>query len=239
MKRPISLALCALVATTIAGGAGAQDAAKPVARFLSASELDVSRILPGPPAAGSSLAASELTELRVLTAGSSSEALAHAQSDDVTEDVSIFAEAMGPGFDLKALPATARLMAQVRVEEKLAASGAKARFRRARPWTLDDTLKTCSRGDAVLTSYPSGHATMGFSMAVVLADLAPSHAPALLARAQDYAQSRLVCGMHFRSDIVAGQVLGTAVALELLRNPAFKADRDAAAAELAAIKLAP
>ena len=148
-------------------------------------------------------------------------------------------DAMGAGFDLKALPATAKLMAEVRAEEKAAADAAKNRFQRKRPWLIDNSLASCSREDEPLSSYPSGHATMGYSMAVVLADIAPSHAPALLARAKTYAESRLVCGMHFRADIVGGQVLGTAVALELLRNPAFKADRDAAAAELAAAKLAP
>ena len=33
-----------------------------------------------------------------------------------------------------------------------------------------------------------------------------------MARAADYAENRLVCGMHRRRDIQAGQVLGTVVA---------------------------
>ncbi len=222
-----------------ATGVQAQEAPKPTAHFLSAVELDASRILPPPPAAGSPAAGAELAEVRAVIAARTPQSLAHAKSDDAIKDASIFADAMGAGFDLKALPATAKLMAEVRVEEKAAADAAKAVFKRQRPWIVDDKLESCSREDAPLTSYPSGHSTMGFSMAVVLADIAPSHAPALLARAKDYAESRMVCGMHFRSDIVAGQVLGTSVALELLRNPAFVADRDAAAAELKAAKLAP
>lgn len=230
-----------LLALALAAGAQAQEAPKPkaTAHFLSAAELDAARILPPPPAAGAAAAGAELTEVRAVIAARTPQSLAHAKSDDAVKNASIFAEAMGPGFDLKALPATAKLMAEVRNEEKVAADAAKATFKRPRPWIVDDKLDSCSREDEPLSSYPSGHATMGYSMAVVLADLAPSHAPALLARAKDYAESRLVCGMHFRGDIVAGQVLGTSVALELIRNPAFKADRDAAAAELAAAKLAP
>ncbi len=229
------------VVAALAGAAQAQDAPKPKlsARFLSAAELDASRILPPPPMAGSPAANAELAEVRAMIAARTPETLAHARRDDEVKDASIFVQSMGPGFDLKALPATAKLMAEVRVEEKVAADAAKAVFRRPRPWLVDDKLDSCSREDAPLTSYPSGHATMGFAMAVVLADLAPGHAPALLARAKDYAESRIVCGMHFRSDIEAGQVLGTSVALELLRNPGFKADRDAAAAELQAAKLVP
>jgi acid phosphatase (class A) len=146
---------------------------------------------------------------------------------------------MGAGFDLKALPATAKLMSEVRHEEKIAADTAKTHFARKRPWIVDPSFKSCSRADEPLSSYPSGHATMGFSMAVVLADLAPEKAEALLARANDYGYSRMVCAMHFRADIVAGQVLGTKVAEDLLRKPAFRAERDAAADELRGAGLIP
>ena len=55
-----------------------------------------------------------------------------------------------------------------------------------------------------------------------------------MARANFYAENRLVCGMHFRRDIVAGEVLGTAVALTLMHDADFKAEFDAAEQELKA-----
>ena len=76
-------------------------------------------------------------------------------------------------------------------------------------------------------------------MAIVLADIAPDRAEALLARAADYAESRLVCGMHRRADIIAGQALGVLVAADLLHNRAFLAERDAAASELRGAGLLP
>lgn len=224
-------------AAILAGSAQAAEPAKP--GFLIASELDASRLLPPPPVEGSAAARAELADLHAMEGARTPQTLAHAKSDDVTKDASIFAAAMGPGFDLKALPATAKLMAEVRKEEKIAADGAKAYFQRKRPWIVDASLQSCSREDEPLSSYPSGHATMGYSMAVVLADLAPDKAQALLARAADYADSRLVCGMHFRADIVAGQALGTTVGIELLHSAAFRADRDAAQAELRAAHMAP
>jgi acid phosphatase (class A) len=80
---------------------------------------------------------------------------------------------------------------------------------------------------------------MAFAMAVVLARAAPALGPRLLDRARDYAQERIVCGMHFRSDVVAGQALGTAVAVLMLQKPQIQADVAAAAGELGAAHLAP
>jgi acid phosphatase (class A) len=76
-------------------------------------------------------------------------------------------------------------------------------------------------------------------MGVVLANLMPSHAQAILGRSQQFAENRIVCGMHFRSDIVAGQQFGTIMAIRLMQNPQFQSDMNAARAELAAAHLAP
>jgi acid phosphatase (class A) len=69
--------------------------------------------------------------------------------------------------------------------------------------------------------------------------LVPGKAQAVLARASDYAESRLVCGVHYRADIEAGQVLGNVLVARLMTKPAFKAEVDAAAAELQAAHLVP
>ncbi len=42
-------------------------------------------------------------------------------------------------------------------------------------------------------------------MGVVLAAVMPDKAQIILARASEFGEHRLVCGVHFRSDIVAGQ----------------------------------
>ena len=73
---------------------------------------------------------------------------------------------------------------------------------------------------------------MGYAMAVVLAALMPEKGQAIMARAAVYAENRLVCSAHFRRDIVAGQTLGTAVAVMLLHNAKFRVEFGAAEAEL-------
>jgi len=201
-------------------------------RYSTASQYDPARLLPPPPGDNSSAARFELAELKEIEGVRSAAQLSRAKSDDKTENASIFAEIVGPGFDLKALPATARMFADIRREEQAAAVAAKNFFKRNRPWIIDPSMASCSKDDSPQSSYPSGHATMGYSMGVVLASLAPEKAQAILARASEYAENRLVCGMHFRRDIEAGQTLGTAVAVELMQSPGFRSDYDAAATEL-------
>jgi acid phosphatase (class A) len=104
-----------------------------------------------------------------------------------------------------------------------------------REWTCDnDDRKPQSRP---LRSYPSGHATLAFSVGVVLADLMPEKSQAILARAADYAYSREVCGDHYHSDVDASRALGTAVGIMLLESEAAKPQIEAARTELRAAHL--
>jgi acid phosphatase (class A) len=209
--------------------------AKPI--FLAPAEYDPKSLLPAPSADDSAATKSELSELERIQASRTPDDLARAKSDSETENATIFEVAIGSGFDLKALPATAKLLADVRNDEKEAATTAKNFFLRSRPWTVDANLQSCSKNDAAKSSYPSGHSTMGYAMGVILASLIPDKAEAILARAKDYAENRLVCGVHYRSDIAAGETLGTAVAVELMHNAQFKPEYDAAAQELKAAHL--
>lgn len=211
----------------------------PSSRFLDPADLDPVLILPPPPADGSPAQVAGLAELHRIQDARTPEQLAQAKHDDELEDVRAIADVLGPPFDLAKFPATARVFADLRREDSAAARRAKADFERNRPWVGDATLSPCSKEDAPKSSYPSGHATMGYAAAVLLSDLIPGNAQVILARAADYAQNRLVCGMHYREDIEAGQVLGTVLVLKLLQKPAFRAEVEAARAELTAVHLAP
>jgi acid phosphatase (class A) len=212
--------------------------AAPTGALLQPDELDAARILPPPPADGSPAAKAELAELEQVVATRTPEALAQATEDDATENPTIYRAVIGDGFNLDALPATSKMLADVMREQRAAANRAKAFFHRSRPWVADPDIKTCGKRGDPHTSYPSGHATMGYSVGIVLAALIPEKAQAILTRANGFAENRLVCGMHFRRDIVAGEALGTAVGVALLHNAEFKAEFDAAGQELKAAHLA-
>ncbi len=205
--------------------------------LLTAEDVDPSQLLPPPPVSGSDRAKAEVAELHRMESARTPDETAQAVKDGQTKSGAAFAGVFGAGFNLAALPATAKLLSDVRNEENAAAGRGKDFFQRERPWIVDPSLNSCDRNDDPRSSYPSGHATMAYSMAIVLAAAAPDHTHALLVRAAQYAESRMVCGQHFRSDIEAGQVLGSVVATDLLRDPKFRPEVDAARRELKAAHL--
>jgi acid phosphatase (class A) len=242
LRREIVLAACA-VALTLATSHGATaqvpappPAAKPMKtlKILTQDQVDPARILPAPSADGSDAQIADLTEVQRLYRTRSPERLAQAQWDDTHEDSLIFQSTLGPKFDLTKLPRTAELLALVENEQSVSANIAKRHFLRNRPWAIDPSLKACDYkpNAAPRTSYPSGHATLGYSVGYVLANLLPSKSEAILARAHDYAYSRVICGAHYPSDIEASHVLGTVVAMKLMANPHVAAMIEAAKAEL-------
>ena len=169
----LGFALLLPVALLAAGPEG-----KP-APLLGAADLDPALVLPPPPAAGSEQARAEFAELHAIEGTRSASEEADARLDGDTKNATIFAEVLGPRFDLSTLPATSALLALVRTSEKAAADRGKDEFRRQRPYAVDTTLKSCKRNDDLLSSYPSGHTSMAFSMGEVLARLIPEKAAPL------------------------------------------------------------
>ena len=242
-RRFAPTALAALLLAGVAGLASAQSApakAPAVSKFLLPGDLDPALVLPPPPKDDAPAAVEGRAELhRIAATRRTPERLAQARRDDEIEDVRSIADVLGPAFDLARFPATAKLFADLRNEDSVAAKQAKAFFKRERPFLNDSELDVCDDRHDKANSYPSGHATMGFAAAAALAQLMPGNAQIIQARAADYVESRLICGVHYRGDIEAGQVLGNLLFAKLMTKPAFQAEFEAARAELTAARLAP
>jgi len=73
-------------------------------------------------------------------------------------------------------------------------------------------------------SYPSGHASGMELQARILAQLFPDKSDALLRRARQIADSRVVAGVHYASDTEAGLALGDLLYLELVATNGFQKD---------------
>jgi len=236
--------LASLILSAATGPAMSADLAAPAQaskslQVLTDEQIDPARLLPAPPAAGSVRQKDDLADVQRIYRTRAPERLAQAQWDNDHQDLTLFNATLGPAFDLAKLPATAQLLALVYNDQGIAATRAKAFFKRNRPWGLDPSIRPCDYKPNAnpLTSYPSGHATLGYSVGYVLAALMPDRAQAILARADDYAYNREICGDHFASDTEASHALGTAVAVQILNSPKIAPLAEAAKAELRAAGL--
>lgn len=224
----------------IAAASAAQEPAAPAKRppkvlhVLTEAQLNPAILLPPPVKDGTKEQKAELADVQQAYKTRTPERRAQAEWDDKHETVELFFKTLGPGFDLNKLPETAKLIAVVENEQSVAANMAKRYFLRNRPWAVDPSLVACDYkpNAAPLTSYPSGHATLGYSEGYILAALMPEMAQPILTRAQEYAYSRVVCGAHYGSDIEASHVLGTELAMLMLKEPKFAAEFEASKAEL-------
>lgn len=74
------------------------------------------------------------------------------------------------------------------------------------------------------SSYPSGHSFRGMLTGLVLAEVRPEHAAELINRGEEFGESRVICGFHWESDIVAGRLVALKIADALRANPEFRAE---------------
>jgi len=223
-----ALALCVLSGQTAVQKGTPR---KPV--FVSPEQLDAWSILPNPPADHSPPAEAELAEVRHLQDTRQPAQVAHAKADDAEEDIFIFRDVLGDKFTAEALPRTALLSSHLHNDESVIGGAAKRRFRRLRPFNLDTAVKPVCKTNADVTDYgyPSGHSLTGYLEALALIQMVPEKRDAILARADDYAHSRVVCGVHYTSDTVASKLTAYAMMGIMMNNPQFQKELDAARAE--------
>jgi acid phosphatase (class A) len=199
--------------------------------YIDPQVLRLDLILSPPPAAESAVTAAELAELHRIEAARTPAQIAQAQVDDHEEDIFIFKNVLGPGFTAEALPVTALLSAHVRKDESAVGSPLKNIYRRPRPYQADSTLHPVCTLNPGPTSYPSGHSLSGYLLAFTLVQLVPEKRQQIFDRADEYVRNRLVCGVHYASDIEASRRVAYAIFGSLAASPNFQRDLVAAREE--------
>jgi acid phosphatase (class A) len=115
---------------------------------------------------------------------------------------------------------------------------AKNHFKRPRPFSVKKEPSCTPDWENRMRddSYPSGHAALGWAWALILCEIDPEHTDVILSRGLSLGESRVICGVHWQSDVTAGYLVGAATVARLHADPAFRADLEAAKAELAAVR---
>jgi acid phosphatase (class A) len=200
---------------------------------------DSEALLPPPPRAGSDALAADEEAYRAHAAlrGSPRWELAARDADlSFPAAAGAFSCAIGTAITEEATPRLYTLLRRSMVDAGRATRAAKDAHRRPRPFVVhrdSSCVPAAERGLAADGSYPSGHAAIGWAWSLILAELAPDRIDLIVARGASFGQSRVVCGVHWQSDVIAGRAVGAAVVARLHADEAFRADLEAARAELA------
>jgi len=146
-----------------------------------------------------------------------------------------FACVIGQHIDQTRAPALMTLLERARLDIARANRGPKEHYRRIRPFVGNDAEICVVRSAEIANafSFPSSHATQGWAYASIMAALMPEKATQFFLRARSYGESRVVCGLHWMSDIQAGRTTGSIVFAALQGDAGFRADLERARTEVA------
>jgi acid phosphatase (class A) len=204
---------------------------------------DAARFLPPPPAPGADAFLGDLYAFHHTRALDGSDRWKLAQHDNAYDVAIVMADfdcALGASLTPANAPRLAALLNRMQRDTAGVVGPIKRVYKRARPIEGNDAPFCMDRKEYKGSySYPSGHATMSMAFTLVLAELAPDRTNEIMARGRAYAESRVVCGAHWPTDIEAGRIAGAATVAALHADPAFRADLEAARAELARLRAHP
>jgi membrane-associated phospholipid phosphatase len=189
-------------------------------RFIQPADVDWESILSAPPADDSTEHGEEIATVLHWQNKRTAEDVFRCR-EEATADGFIFAEVLGDWFDARTLPVTADLLNQTSIDAKAITLTAKEKWNRRRPYEADSEIHPCVEEDSS-PAYPSGHAVRGIVWASVLSQIFPERRDQLMALGRRIGDDRVIAGIHWPSDIEAGQKLGAAIAGKLLDNVDFK-----------------
>ena len=208
--------------------------------YLNPKQLpDSLALLPPPPAAGSAQQAADLDTFKRTRALRDTPRWALAAKDanlKFPAAASTFECALQVPISQEATPNLNMLLRRTLLDAGLATYAAKNKYNRERPFVAEKQ-GTCTPAEEPMLSkdgsYPSGHASLGWAWALLLVQAAPQRTDAILQRGFAYGQSRVICGVHWQSDVEAGRLIGAATVARLQSDDTFKAQVALARDEIA------
>ena len=238
MIRPARILAGTAVALVLTVSVAARED-RPQAYLSPAETPDALLIVGGPPAEDSPQAAAERAWFLETRAMEGSPRWKQAARDaELFGDVghASFACAIGKAITVKDTPTLSRMMDRLVMDASRSVGILKTTFNRPRPMVGHDDAPLCvAREEWMKTnsSYASSNAAAGWAWALVLAELYPEKASAVLVRGREYGENRVICGLHYASDITAGQTMASAMVARLHADPEFIDDLEVARVELA------
>ena len=199
-------------------------------------------VLPPPPKDGSAVAAADLDTYRATRSLRDTPRWQLATRDanlKFPAAADAFSCALDMPINAESTPHLIMLLRRTLLDAGLSTYTAKDHYNRPRPFVaVNETMCTPAEDSQLRKdgSYPSGHAALGWAWALVLSELAPERTDALIARGLAFGQSRVICGVHWQSDVDAGRLMAAATVAKLHSNETFRAQMAKAREEIAAAR---
>ena len=173
-------------------------------------------LLPPPPAAGSAALAldKEVSRHSIALRGTPRWDLAAEDANLLfPRAASTFSCALNAPITEQDTPHLYMLMRRTLADAGLSTKTAKNHYKRTRPFVVNKE-PTCAPDDEEFMmkdgSYPSGHTAIGWAWALILSEIDSEHTDAILARGRAFGQSRVICNVHWQSDVIEGRFMGAA-----------------------------
>ncbi|MCE5209875.1 MAG: phosphatase PAP2 family protein [Chloroflexi bacterium] len=199
-------------------------------------------LLPAPPAKDSAAFAADQEAFRTTRLLINTPRWRQASKDAVLrfpEAAEAFSCALNAPITEEDTPNIYMLLRRSFTDAVVATFAAKNHYNRIRPFIINKATSCTPDEEDELArdgSYPSGHTAIGWAWTLILAEIAPDRTDALLSRGYAFGQSRVICGVHWQSDVTAGRVLAAGVVAREHADPVFRAQLEAAKKELAAVR---
>lgn len=152
-------------------------------------------------------------------------AIADAEWENLAKLFLQWKDAFGLEINETATPQIYKLMVTALATTDPMRKETKAFYNRQRPFerfydTMPSHEEDDLRGEG---SYPSGHSLRGWTISLLLAQIAPERADQVFARGWDYCNSRVILGAHWQSDVDASRAAASVGFCALQSNEEFLA----------------
>lgn len=211
--------------------------------YLTQTTVDSALILPPPPAEGSVTKANDdfINKNALMLYRSDRWVQAGYDSNLYPPSaMNAFSCAANVEISKEKTPTIYKMLETSLVDLGLSTYSAKNKYQRARPFmsngqgiceiSVEDRekhgIQYIEEKDKLSTdgSYPSGHSAIGWGWALIMSEIAPQRANHIFLRGRAFAESRLVCNVHWQSDIIEGKNMAAMTVAQLHTQKQFLKD---------------
>ena len=225
IARKLTLTLFLLAPFTVGTVAAAE------MTFLEPKQIDLLKLLPPPPSPDSEAQKQDMAAVLEIQKNRTAAVVRRAESDNVLS-IWIYKDVLGPDFRADKLPIATGFFATMHADARIILSQTKNAWARQRPPALNPDVKQLGGPVRLPYGYPSGTTMFGSLTAIMLANMVPEKQFELFERSNEYSHNRVVLGVHYPRDAIAGQLAATVAAHAFFASPSFRREYEPAREEL-------